>query len=174
MRPAVFIVTLKTLLQIVLAWRQPCINWNPNYPVRVRVRVMVFNTIFNNISVISWRNCLTVTLICGQVQPFIFSSVYSLISVFNLNRISYRRILSSNPAHGKVYSIQHYVIKFVSDLQNILSMYCCFGRFQSLGYYYCKIALIYFQYDPAMFTNMFFFIFIKWFSTIQTKSIWIR
>jgi hypothetical protein len=26
-------------------------------------------------------------------------------------------ILSSNPVHGKIYSIQHYVIKFVSDLQ---------------------------------------------------------
>ena len=25
--------------------------------------------------------------------------------------------MSSNPAHGEVYSIQHYVIKFVSDLR---------------------------------------------------------
>ena len=25
--------------------------------------------------------------------------------------------VSSNPAHGEVYSIQHYVIKFVSDLR---------------------------------------------------------
>ena len=25
--------------------------------------------------------------------------------------------MSSNPIHGKVYSIQHYVIKFVSDLR---------------------------------------------------------
>ena len=28
-------------------------------------------------------------------------------------------VLSLNPAHGKVYSIQHYVIKFVSDLQHV-------------------------------------------------------
>jgi hypothetical protein len=27
------------------------------------------------------------------------------------------RIVSSNPVHGEVYSIQHYVIKFVSDLR---------------------------------------------------------
>ena len=27
--------------------------------------------------------------------------------------------MSSNPAHGKVYSIQHYVAKFVSDLQQV-------------------------------------------------------
>jgi hypothetical protein len=26
------------------------------------------------------------------------------------------KFVSLNPAHGKVYSIQHYVIKFVSDL----------------------------------------------------------
>ena len=28
-------------------------------------------------------------------------------------------IVSLNPVHGKVYSIQHYVIKFVSDLQQV-------------------------------------------------------
>ena len=27
------------------------------------------------------------------------------------------KVVSSNPVHGEVYSIQHYVIKFVSDLQ---------------------------------------------------------
>jgi CBS domain containing-hemolysin-like protein len=25
-------------------------------------------------------------------------------------------VVSSNPVHGEVYSIQHYIIKFVSDL----------------------------------------------------------
>jgi hypothetical protein len=28
-------------------------------------------------------------------------------------------VVSSNPAHGEVYSIQHYVIKFVSDLRHV-------------------------------------------------------
>ena len=27
--------------------------------------------------------------------------------------------VSSNPAHGEVYSIQHYAIKFVSELQQV-------------------------------------------------------
>ena len=27
------------------------------------------------------------------------------------------KVVSSNPGHGEVHSIQHYVIKFVSDLQ---------------------------------------------------------
>jgi hypothetical protein len=30
-------------------------------------------------------------------------------------------VVSSNPVHGKVYSIQHYVIKFVSDLGQVTS-----------------------------------------------------
>jgi hypothetical protein len=29
------------------------------------------------------------------------------------------KVVSSNPVHGEVYSIQHYEIKFVSDLQQV-------------------------------------------------------
>ena len=29
------------------------------------------------------------------------------------------KVVSSNPAHGKVYSLQHYVIKFVSYLEQV-------------------------------------------------------
>ena len=29
------------------------------------------------------------------------------------------KVLSSNPVHGEEYSIQHYVIKFVSDLRQV-------------------------------------------------------
>ena len=29
------------------------------------------------------------------------------------------KVVSSNPVHGEVYSIQHYVIKFDSDLQQV-------------------------------------------------------
>jgi hypothetical protein len=29
------------------------------------------------------------------------------------------KIVSSNPIHGEVYSIQHYMIKFVSDLRQV-------------------------------------------------------
>jgi hypothetical protein len=29
------------------------------------------------------------------------------------------KVVSSNPVHGEVYSIQHYVIKFGSDLRQI-------------------------------------------------------
>jgi hypothetical protein len=28
-------------------------------------------------------------------------------------------VVTLNPAHGEVYSIQHYVIKFVSDMQQV-------------------------------------------------------
>ena len=29
------------------------------------------------------------------------------------------KVVSSNPTHGEVYSIQHYVIKFVSDWERV-------------------------------------------------------
>ena len=29
------------------------------------------------------------------------------------------KVVNSNPTHGEVYSIQHYVIKFVSDLRQV-------------------------------------------------------
>ena len=29
------------------------------------------------------------------------------------------KAVSSNPAHDKVYSIQHYIIKFVNDLRHV-------------------------------------------------------
>jgi hypothetical protein len=29
------------------------------------------------------------------------------------------KVVSSNPVYGEVYSIQHYVIKFVSDLRQV-------------------------------------------------------
>jgi hypothetical protein len=32
---------------------------------------------------------------------------------------TYYYIVSSNPAHDEVYSIQHYVLKFISDLRQV-------------------------------------------------------
>ena len=34
------------------------------------------------------------------------------------------KVVSSNPFHGKMYSIQHYVIKFVSDLRQVGGFLC--------------------------------------------------
>jgi hypothetical protein len=39
--------------------------------------------------------------------------VYFLILTKNIPETE---VVSSNPVHGEVYSIQHYMIKFVSDL----------------------------------------------------------
>jgi hypothetical protein len=33
------------------------------------------------------------------------------------------KVVSSNPVHGEVYSIQHYVIKFVSELQQVFDFF---------------------------------------------------
>jgi len=35
--------------------------------------------------------------------------------------IDFTKVVSLNPAHGEVYSIHHYVIKFVSDLRQVSS-----------------------------------------------------
>jgi hypothetical protein len=32
---------------------------------------------------------------------------------------NHRPVVSSNPAHCEVYSMQHYVIKFVSDMRGV-------------------------------------------------------
>ena len=37
------------------------------------------------------------------------------------------KVVSSNPAHGEVYSIHHYVIKFVGDLRQVSSFLQVFG-----------------------------------------------
>ena len=36
------------------------------------------------------------------------------------------KVVNSNPIHDKVYLIQHYVIKFVSDLRQVISGYSVF------------------------------------------------
>ena len=41
--------------------------------------------------------------------------IYSQNDVLQIVPIT-TKVVDLNPAHGKVYSIQHYVIKFVSDL----------------------------------------------------------
>jgi len=38
------------------------------------------------------------------------------------------KVVSSNPIHGEVYSIQHYVIKLVSDLRQV-GCFLCVLRF---------------------------------------------
>jgi len=42
--------------------------------------------------------------------------VFCLYKSFILTKVS-TKVVSSNPVHGEVYSIQHYVIQFVSDLR---------------------------------------------------------
>jgi hypothetical protein len=36
------------------------------------------------------------------------------------------KVVSSKPAHGEAYSIQHYVIKFVSGLRQVGGVLCVF------------------------------------------------
>ena len=45
--------------------------------------------------------------------------VMLVIADITCNDSVYYWVVSSNPAHGEVYSRQHYIIKFVSDLQQV-------------------------------------------------------
>jgi hypothetical protein len=62
-------------------------------------KFIVFNATFNNISVVSWRSV--------DLQLPVRSVLIT------------NKVVSSNPIHGDVYSMQHYVIKFVSDLRSL-------------------------------------------------------
>ena len=42
-----------------------------------------------------------------------------VIADITCNNSAYYWVVSSNPSHGEVYSIQHYIIKFVSNLQQV-------------------------------------------------------
>ena len=44
-----------------------------------------------------------------------FTTTYTIIQ----SVLIITKVVSSNPVHGEVYSIQHYVIKFVSDLRQV-------------------------------------------------------
>jgi hypothetical protein len=46
--------------------------------------------------------------------------VHALRRRFLSNQVTITtKVVTSNPAHGEVYSIQHYVMKFVSDLRQV-------------------------------------------------------
>ena len=78
---------------------------------------------------------------CDDLQYFIYfyAKLYFLKLCFNEIQISSSwkphlqlpvqplgittKVVSSNPAHGKVYLIQHYVIKFVSDLRQVCDFF---------------------------------------------------
>ena len=104
------------------------------------VRVMVFNATCNNISVISWQSVLlveetgelkrkksifdtckfkkkTTNTVMRVVMVVIVWQLVLQLPVLSVPITT--NIVSSNLDQGEVYSIQHYVIKFVSDLWQV-------------------------------------------------------
>ena len=51
------------------------------------------------------RDCMVV----GVTTSYAISAYHAITT----------KVVSSNPAHGEVYSMQHYVIQFVSDLRQV-------------------------------------------------------
>jgi len=72
---------------------------------------------------------------------YLYQKNFYLISVIKLEQgllwlLSYgswitTKVVSSNPSHGEVYSIKHYLIKFVSDLRQV-NVFLRVFRFLSL------------------------------------------
>ena len=54
------------------------------------------------------------------ILPSVASYIISIMSVTCIKSVPITtNVVSSNPVYGKVYSMQHHVIKFVSDLQEV-------------------------------------------------------
>ena len=111
----------------------------------LRMGVIVFNSTFNNISAISWQTVLVEEIGVPREnhrprRPRLFSlkmntkcicqmAFHERGRLFRYRMVVFHlrlqwvlittTVVSSNPGHGQVYSKQHYVIKFVSDLRKI-------------------------------------------------------
>ena len=78
---------------------------------------------------ILWTDPLSIAFIdpasIGALQSNCINKISGISK--NILRISFLskpipstpKVVSSNPVHGEMYSIQHYVIKYVSDLQQV-------------------------------------------------------
>jgi hypothetical protein len=77
--------------------------------------------------------------------------------------------VSSNPANGEVYSIQHYVIKFVSDRSVVFSRYSGFLHRHIVESVVSTIILC-FLLDVAYYFFYWILKFMDWFST-QSRTI---
>jgi len=78
-----------------------------------KVRVVGFNINFNNISVIlwHWRLVFLVEGVPGENYRPVDGLSKQSVPITS-------KVVSSNPAHGKVYSIQHYVISLSVTCDN--------------------------------------------------------
>ena len=82
--------------------------------------------------------------------------------------LSQRKVLSSNSAHGEVYSIQHYVLKFVSGLRQIcgflwlINLQPNFSKIFKTGCFFFLICIV-FKLNITMHE-------LSWFSNIQNPQ----
>ena len=74
-----------------------------------------------DISVFSWnKTVLVFSLLLTSAWPLNLQLSYgSWIYNYLCNQCLSPKVVRSNPTHGEVYSIQHYVIKFVNDFRQV-------------------------------------------------------
>ena len=95
-----------------------------NYTLKNSVRLLVYCTKADiNSLLLTWYSekvahlCnISFTLLCVLMTV---NDIYSYVYIFIFQMPITTKVVGSNPVHCEVYSIQHYVIKFVSDLQQI-------------------------------------------------------
>jgi hypothetical protein len=124
-----------SLISIVIFFGLLYVQW---VEVRVRVRggILVFDTTFNNISVISWRSLLLmeedgvpgenhqpVASHWGGVQCNNSSNIKKTKHHLSPKWANHDRdhmvVVSLNPTYDEVYSIHHNLVKFLSDLRQV-------------------------------------------------------
>jgi hypothetical protein len=75
------------------------------------------------------HSCLTIQWYAGPLWSWSYSSwIYNYCTCVisaGLNNIA-SKVVSSNPVHGEVYSIQHYVMKLVCDFWCCVSIFSIF------------------------------------------------
>jgi hypothetical protein len=59
----------------------------------------------------------SITILANSAEPNHIRLSYNIIAEQSM--LITTNVVSSNPVHGEMYLIQHYVIKFVSDLQKV-------------------------------------------------------
>jgi hypothetical protein len=80
---------------------------------------MVFNATINNISTILWQQFYWWR---KQEYPVKTTDLYGnwIYNYLPVQSVPITTdVVSSNPTHGKVYQMEHYVIKFVNDLRQV-------------------------------------------------------
>jgi hypothetical protein len=83
----------------------------------LNARLLAETQVCHRSYIIAARNNSTNLMVYGETGRY---SIYINTKLRTVQSVTITtKVVSSTPVHGEVYSIQHYVIKFVSDLRQV-------------------------------------------------------